>query len=55
MIQEACTYVDAAPDSEKRVKLIETLRTVTEGKVTLLRRYGEMLRVVKGRTMVCLL
>ncbi|XP_065826835.1 26S proteasome non-ATPase regulatory subunit 12-like isoform X1 [Oscarella lobularis] len=33
MIQEACTYVDAAPDSEKRVKLIETLRTVTEGKI----------------------
>jgi 26S proteasome regulatory subunit N5 len=33
MVQECCTYVDEAPDKETKVKLIDTLRNVTEGKV----------------------
>lgn len=33
MVQECCTYVDKMPDKETTIKLIETLRTVTEGKV----------------------
>lgn len=33
MVQECCTYVDKMPDKETKIKLIETLRTVTEGKI----------------------
>nr|CAD7617211.1 unnamed protein product [Timema genevievae] len=33
MVQECCKYVDQAPDKETKVKLIDTLRTVTEGKI----------------------
>ena len=33
MIQEAFTYVDQMPDKERKLKYIETLRTVTAGKV----------------------
>lgn len=33
MVQECCTYVDKMPNKETMVKLIETLRSVTEGKV----------------------
>ena len=33
MIQEAFTYVDQMPDRETKLKFIETLRTVTAGKV----------------------
>ncbi|XP_033336514.1 regulatory particle non-ATPase 5 [Megalopta genalis] len=33
MVQECCTYVDKMPDKETMIKLIETLRTVTEGKI----------------------
>lgn len=33
MVQECCTYVDKTPDKETMIKLIETLRSVTEGKV----------------------
>lgn len=33
MIQECCTYVDQTPDKETKLKLIDTLRTVTEGKI----------------------
>jgi len=33
MVQEACTYVDQTTDKEKKLKLIDTLRTVTEGKI----------------------
>lgn len=35
MIQECVTYVDKTPNKEIKVKLIETLRTVTEGKVSM--------------------
>lgn len=35
MIQEAFTYVELIPDREKKLKYIETLRTVTAGKVSL--------------------
>ena len=34
MIQEAFTYVEQTPDLETKLKLIDTLRTVTAGKVT---------------------
>ncbi|KAJ8318893.1 hypothetical protein KUTeg_003984 [Tegillarca granosa] len=33
MIQEACTYVDKTPNLDTKLKLIDTLRTVTAGKV----------------------
>ncbi|KOX79230.1 26S proteasome non-ATPase regulatory subunit 12, partial [Melipona quadrifasciata] len=33
MVQECCTYVDKMPDKETKIKLIETLRAVTEGKI----------------------
>lgn len=34
MVQECCTYVDQTPSKEIKLKLIETLRSVTEGKVS---------------------
>ena len=33
MIQECCTYVEKTPDLETKLKLIDTLRTATEGKI----------------------
>lgn len=33
MVQECVTYVDQTPDKESKIKLIDTLRTVTEGKI----------------------
>jgi len=33
MIQECCTYVDSIKDRENQLKYIETLRTVTAGKI----------------------
>jgi 26S proteasome regulatory subunit N5 len=33
MVQECVTYVDNTPDKETKIKLIDTLRTVTEGKI----------------------
>ena len=33
MIQEAFTYVEQTPDLDTKLKLIDTLRTVTAGKV----------------------
>ena len=33
MVQECCAYIDKTPDRETMIKLIETLRSVTEGKV----------------------
>ncbi len=33
MVQEACTYVDLIDDMEQKLKLIDTLRTVTAGKI----------------------
>lgn len=33
MIQEAFSYVDQTPDKETKLKLIDTLRTVSAGKV----------------------
>lgn len=33
MVEECCKYVDQTPDLETKLKLIDTLRTVTEGKV----------------------
>lgn len=33
MIQECCTYVNKTPDKETKLKLIDTLRSVTEGKI----------------------
>ncbi|KAK3585181.1 hypothetical protein CHS0354_001816 [Potamilus streckersoni] len=33
MIQEACTYVEKTPNIEIKLKLIDTLRTVTAGKI----------------------
>lgn len=33
MVQKACEYLEKAPDRETTLKLIDTLRTVTAGKV----------------------
>ena len=33
MVQEACTYVDAIDDMTEKLKLIDTLRVVTAGKI----------------------
>lgn len=33
MVQECCSYVDQTPDKETKIKLIDTLRQVTEGKI----------------------
>ena len=33
MVQESCTYVEKTPDLETKLKLIDTLRTATEGKI----------------------
>jgi len=33
MVQECCTYVDQTPDKQTMLKLIDTLRTVTAGKI----------------------
>ena len=33
MVQVAMSFIPEAPDQEKKLSLIETLRTVTEGKV----------------------
>lgn len=34
MVQECYTYVDKMPDKASQLKLIETLQTVTAGKVS---------------------
>ncbi len=36
MVQEACTYVEKTPTMEVKLKLIDTLRTVTAGKVRII-------------------
>lgn len=33
MVQECCTYVDLMPNKDTKLKLIDTLRSVTEGKI----------------------
>lgn len=33
MVRECCTFIDQTPDKETKLKLIEALRNVTEGKV----------------------
>nr|BAM18087.1 proteasome regulatory subunits rpn5 [Papilio xuthus] len=33
MVQECCNYVNKTPDKETKIKLIETLRSITEGKI----------------------
>ena len=37
MVEECCRFVDQTPDLETKLKLIDTLRTVSEGKVRELR------------------
>jgi len=34
MVKECCTYIDLTPDKETKLKLIDSLRNITEGKVT---------------------
>lgn len=34
MVQEAMSYLDSTPDMETKLELIDTLRTVTDGKVS---------------------
>lgn len=46
MIQEACTYVEKTPNMDTKLKLIDTLRTVTAGKI-----YVEIERARLTRTL----
>ncbi|XP_013402440.1 26S proteasome non-ATPase regulatory subunit 12-like [Lingula anatina] len=46
MVQEACSYVEQTPDMETKLKLIDTLRTVTAGKI-----YVEIERARLTRTL----
>ncbi|ESP03883.1 hypothetical protein LOTGIDRAFT_212047 [Lottia gigantea] len=46
MIQEACTYVEKTPNLDVKLKLIDTLRTVTDGKI-----YVEIERARLTRTL----
>ncbi|CAG5135237.1 unnamed protein product [Candidula unifasciata] len=46
MIQEVCTYVDKTPNKEVKLKLIDTLRSVTAGKI-----YVEIERARLTRTL----
>ena len=34
MVEECCKFVDQTPDLDTKLKLIDTLRTVSEGKVS---------------------
>lgn len=45
MVQECCTYVDKMPNKETMVKLIETLRSVTEGKVNIFLTFQAKLEI----------
>lgn len=45
MVQRACECLEKAPDKETTLRLIDTLRTVTEGKVRVPRRLGPCLGV----------
>lgn len=36
MVEQCCRFVEQTPDLEIKLKLIDTLRTVTEGKVCVL-------------------
>lgn len=44
MVQECCEYVDQLPTKDAQLRLIDTLRNVTEGKVSIIylyvREYG---------------
>ena len=33
MVEECCKFVDQTPDLQTKLKLIDTLRTISEGKV----------------------
>jgi len=46
MVQESCTYVEQTPDMETKLKLIDTLRQVTAGKI-----YVEIERARLTRTL----
>jgi len=35
MVQTCCTFVESMPSEESKMKLIQVIRTVTEGKVRL--------------------
>jgi len=48
MIQEAFTYVEQMPDLETKLKLIDTLRTVTAGKVKLSICFFYLLQLIKS-------
>ena len=49
MVQEACTYVDQIEDMEQKLKLIDTLRTVTAGKI-----YVEIERARLTKKIACI-
>ena len=54
MIQEAFTYVEQMPDLETKLKLIDTLRTVTAGKVKLSIRFFTCCSYLRATNIVTL-
>lgn len=48
MIQECVTYVDKTPDKETKLKLIDTLRTVTEGKIYVEVERARLTKILAG-------
>ncbi|KAI9164403.1 proteasome regulatory particle subunit [Blastocladiella emersonii ATCC 22665] len=48
MVQEAVTFVDATPDKKAKLELIDTLRTVTEGKIYVEVERARLTRILAG-------
>ena len=49
MVQEVCTYIDNLPTRDLQYELIETLRSVTEGKVSI----HKIIKILLLQTIVC--
>ena len=45
MVQVVMGFIDGAPSADKKLSVIETLRTVTEGKVLLIPEIDECLLI----------
>jgi hypothetical protein len=52
MVQECCTYVDQTPGKEIKIKFIEALRTVPEGKIYVeIERASQRSWLISGKPM----
>jgi len=48
MVQECCTYVEQTPDRDTKLKLINTLRSVTEGKIYVEVERARLTKILAG-------